>query len=162
MVDFFYRHVFYFGEFVCDKWNVAGVAGLAAEGDGRHVWGVGLQEQLCERNDGGGIAHVLCVVERYDSGKADENVGIKGEELFDKFGRAGETMNVDVATMEARGAEYGEGVFVGFAEMQYERLSAVDAELQMALEKLDLCIFCFGSVMVVESEFSAGNALGVF
>lgn len=161
MVDFFYRHVFYFGEFVCDKWNVAGVAGLAAEGDGRHVWGVGLQEHLFQRNDCGGVANVLRVVECDDAREADENVSVEGKELLDKCGRTGKAMDVDVATAEARGAEYGEGVFVGFAEMQYERLSAVDAELQMALEKLDLCIFCFGSVMVVESEFSAGNALGV-
>ena len=46
MVEFFYCHVFYFGEFVSDEWNVAGVTGLAAEGDGRHVRGVGLQKHL--------------------------------------------------------------------------------------------------------------------
>ena len=36
MVEFFYGHVFYFGELVGDKRDVAGMAGLAAEGDGRH------------------------------------------------------------------------------------------------------------------------------
>ena len=161
MVEFFYRHVFYFGEFVCDKGNVAGVAGLATEGDGRHVRGVGLQEQLCERDDCGGVTHVLCVVERDDAREADENVCVEGEELLDEFGSAGETVYVDVATAEARGAEYGESVIIGFAEVQYERFTAFEAELQMAFKELDLSIFCFGAVMVIESEFSAGNALGM-
>ena len=117
MVEFFYRHVFYLGEFVCDKGNVAGVAGLAAEGDGRHVRGVGLQEQLCEWNDCGGVTHVLCVVERDDAREADEDVCIEGEELLDEFGSAGETVYVDVAAAEACGTEHGEGVVIGFAEV---------------------------------------------
>ena len=129
MVEFFYRHVFYFGEFFGDKGNKAGVAGLATEGDGRHVRGVGLQEHLLDGDDGGGVTHALCVVERDDSREADENVCIEGEELLGEFGCAGKTMNVDVAIVQARGAEHGEGVFVSFAEVQHERLSAFEAEL---------------------------------
>ena len=117
MVEFFYRHVFYLGEFVCDKGNVAGVTRLATEGDGRHVRGVGLQEQLCEWNDCGGVTLILCVVERDDAREADEDVCVEGEELLDEFGSAGETVYVDVATAEARGAEHGEGVVIGFAEV---------------------------------------------
>ena len=161
MVEFFYRHFFYFGKFVCDKGNVAGMAGLAAEGDGRHVRGVGLQEHLFQRNDCGGVANVLRVVECDDAREADENVSVEGKELLDKCGRTGKAMDVDVATAEARGAEHGEGIVIGFAKVQYERFFAVEAELQMALEKFDLSGLCFGAVMVIESEFSAGNALGM-
>ena len=74
MVEFFYRHIFYFGEFVGDKRDVAGVAGLAAEGDGRHVRGVGLQKHLIERYKRSCVSDVLCVVERDDSRESDEDV----------------------------------------------------------------------------------------
>ena len=76
MVEFFYRHVFYFGEFVGDKWDVAGVAGLSAEGDGRHVRGVGLQKHLVERYKRCCVSDVLCVVERDDSRESYEDVCI--------------------------------------------------------------------------------------
>lgn len=74
MVEFFYRHIFYFGEFVGDKRDVAGVARLAAEGDGRHVRGVGLQKHLVERYECCCIPDVLRVVERDDSRESDEDV----------------------------------------------------------------------------------------
>ncbi len=124
VVEFFYCHFFYFGEFVCDKRNVAGVARFAAERDGRHVRGVSFQENLVERHDGGGVTYALRVVERDDSRKANENVCIEGEESLDKFRCAGKAMNVDVAVMQVCGAEHGECVFISFAEVQYERLAA--------------------------------------
>ncbi len=68
---------------------------------------------------------------------------------------------MNVAVVEARGAEHGEGVVIGFAEVEYEWLAAFDAELQMAFEELDLSGLCFGAVMVIEAEFSAGDAFGV-
>lgn len=161
MVEFFYRHVFYFGEFVGDKRDVAGVAGLSAEGDGRHVRGIGLQKHLVERYERCCISDVLRVVECDDSRESDKDVGIERKKLLDEFWRAGKAMNVNVAVVETRGAEHGEGVVIGFAEMEYERLSAFDAELQMAFKEFDLGGFCFGAVMVIEAEFSAGDALGV-
>lgn len=74
MVEFFYRHVFYFGEFVGNEGYVAGVARLAAEGDGRHVRGVGLQKHLVERYERCCISDILRVVERDDSRESDEDV----------------------------------------------------------------------------------------
>ena len=161
MVEFFYRHVFYFGELVGDKGNVAGVAWLAAEGDGRHVRGVGLQEHLVDWDDCCGVTHVLCVVECDDSGEADVDVGIEFEELFCKFARAGKAVYVDVAIVQARGAEHGEGVVIGFAEVEHEWLTAFEAKLQMTFEKFDLGLLCFCAVVVVESKFTAGNAFRV-
>ena len=161
MVEFFYRHVFYFGELVGDKGNVAGVAGLTAEGDGRHVRGVGLQEHLVDWDDCCGVTHVLCVVECDDSGEADVDVGIEFEELFCKFARAGKAVNVDVAIVQARGAEHGEGVVIGFAEVEHEWLTAFEAKLQMTFEKFDLGLLCFCAVVVVESKFSASDAFGM-
>jgi hypothetical protein len=38
-------------------------------------------------------------------------------------------VNVNVAVVEARGAEHGEGVVIGFAQVEYERLAAFDTEL---------------------------------
>ena len=101
------------------------------------------------------------VVERDDSCKANENVGVERKKLFDKFRSACKAMDVDVAVVQVRGAEHGEGIVVCFAEVQYERFSAFNAELQVAFEKLDLGLLCFCAVMVIEPEFSAGNALGV-
>ena len=75
-VEFFYCHIFYFGKFVCDKRYVAGVAGLSAEGDGRHVRGVGLQKHLIERYERCRVSDVLCVVESDDSREPDEDVGV--------------------------------------------------------------------------------------
>ena len=68
---------------------------------------------------------------------------------------------MNVAVVEARGAEHGEGVVIGFAQVEYERLAAFDTELQMTFKELDLGGLCFGAVMVVETEFTAGDALGV-
>ena len=161
MVEFFYRHVFYFGEFVGDKRDVAGVAGLSAEGDGRHVRGVGLQKHLVERYERCCISDVLRVVECDDSCESDKNVGFERKKLCDEFWRAGKAMDVNVAVVETRGAEHGEGVVIGFAEMEYEWFAAFDAELQVAFKEFDLGGFCFGAVMVIEAEFSAGDALGV-
>ena len=126
-VEFLYGHVFYFGEFVCDKRDVAGVARLAAEGNWRHVRGVGFQENLVEWHDGGCVTYALCVVERDDSRKAYENFCIEGEKLLDKFRCAGEAMNVDVVVVQIGAAEHGEGVIVGFTEVKYERLAAFEA-----------------------------------
>ena len=160
-VEFLYGHVFYFGEFLGDERDVAGMAGLAAEGDGRHVRGVGLQEHLVDGHDGGGIPYALGVVERDDAREADENLCVKSEELFDEFRRARKTMYVKFGVVQVGCTEDGKGVVIGFAEMEHERLFAFDAELQMAFKELDLCGFCFCAVVVVESEFPAGNALGV-
>ena len=160
-VEFFYGHVLYFGEFFGDKWDVAGMAGLAAEGDGRHVRGVGLQKHLVNGDDGGGVTHVLGVVERDDSRESDENLGVEGEEAFDEFGRAGKTVDMDFTVVQVRGAEYGEGIVFGFAKMQHERLPAFDTELQVSFEELYLSGLCFGAVVVIEPEFPAGDALGV-
>ncbi len=74
MVEFFYRHVFYFGELVGNEGYVAGVTGLAAEGDGRHVRGVGLQKHLVERYECCCVSDILRVVERDDSCESDEDV----------------------------------------------------------------------------------------
>ena len=68
---------------------------------------------------------------------------------------------MNVAVVEARGAEHGEGVVIGFAQVEYERLAAFDTELQMAFKELDLGGLCIGAVMVIEAEFTAGDALGV-
>ena len=68
---------------------------------------------------------------------------------------------MNVAVVEARGAEHGEGIVIGFAEVEHERLAAFDTELQMAFKELDLCGLSLGSVMVIEAEFTAGDALGV-
>ncbi len=76
LVEVFYGHVFYFGEFVGDERDVAGVARLSAEGNGRHVRGVGLQEHLVERYERCRIPDVLRVVERDDSCESDEDVCI--------------------------------------------------------------------------------------
>ena len=46
LVELRYGHVFYFGKFLGDERNIAGMAGLSAEGDGRHVRGVCLQKHL--------------------------------------------------------------------------------------------------------------------
>ena len=70
-------------------------------------------------------------------------------------------MNMNIAVVKVRGAEHGEGVVIGFAEVEHEWLAAFEAKLQVALEKLDLGGLCLGAVMVVEAEFSASNALGV-
>ena len=160
-VEFFYGHVLYFGEFFGDKRDVAGMAGLAAEGDGRHVRGVGLQKHLVDGDNGGGVTHVLGVVERDDSRESDENLGVEGEEAFDEFRRARKTMYVKFGVVQVGCTEDGKGVVIGFAEMEHERLFAFDAELQMAFKELDLCGFCFCAVVVVETELTAGNALGV-
>ena len=103
----------------------------------------------------------MSVVERDDSRESDENVCVEGEELFDEFGRAGKAVDVDVAVAQVCGAQYGKSVFIGFAEVQYERFSAFKAELHMAFEEFYLGGFCFGAVMLIEAEFSAGDALGV-
>ena len=76
LVEIFYGHVCYFGEFVGNERNVAGMAGLSAEGDGRHVRGVGLQKHLTERYERGCISDVLGVVECDDSRESDEDVCI--------------------------------------------------------------------------------------
>ncbi len=68
---------------------------------------------------------------------------------------------MNVAVVQVCVAEYGEGVVIGFTEVEHERLAAFDTELQMAFKELDLGGFCFGTVMVVESEFTAGNAFRV-
>ena len=118
-VEFLYGHVLYFGKFFCNEWNVAGVAGLAAEGDGRHVRGVGLQKHLLDGDDGGSVTHVLRIVERDDSRESDENLGIEGEEAFDEFGSAGKAVYVNIAVVQVRGAEHGEGVVIGVTQMEY-------------------------------------------
>ena len=68
---------------------------------------------------------------------------------------------MNVAVVQVCCAQDGEGVIIGFAQVEYERLAAFDTELQMALEKLDLCSLSLGSVMVIEAEFTAGDALRV-
>jgi hypothetical protein len=50
------------------------VARLAAEGDGRHVRGVGLQKHLVERYKRCCVSDILRVVERDDSRESDEDV----------------------------------------------------------------------------------------
>ena len=76
VVEFFYCHFFYFGEFVGNERNVAGMAGLSAEGDGRHVRGVGLQKHLVERYERCCISNILRVVECDYSRESDEDVCI--------------------------------------------------------------------------------------
>ena len=158
-VEFVYGHVFYFGEFVRNEGYVAGMTGLAAEGNGRHVRGVGLQKHLVDRHDGSGIPHALGVVERDNARESDENLSVKSEELFDEFRRARKTMYVKFGVVQVGCTEDGEGVVIGFAEVEHEWLSAFDAELQMTFKELDLCYFSFCAVVVVETEFPAGDAL---
>ena len=161
MVELFYRHVFYFGEFLGDERNVTGMAGLAAEGDGRHVRGVCFQEHLVDGDERGCVPYALGVVERDDARESDENLSVKSEELFDKFRRACKAMYVEFSIVQVGSAKDGEGVVIGFAQVEHERLAAFDTELQMAFKELDLCGLCFCAVVVVETEFPAGDALGV-
>ena len=46
-------------------------------------------------------------------------------------------------------------------KLNYDHPAAFDTELYMTLEKLDLGSLSLGSVMVIEAEFTAGDALGV-
>ena len=161
MVELFYCHVFYFGEFLGDERDVAGMAGLAAEGDGRHVRGVCFQEHLVDGDERGGVPYALGVVERDDACESDENLSVKSEELFDEFRRACKAMYVEFGIVQVGSAKDGEGVIIGFAEVEHERLFAFDAELQMAFKELDLGGLCFCAVVVVETEFTAGDAFGV-
>jgi len=161
MVELFYRHVFYFGEFLGDERNVTGMAGLAAEGDGRHVRGVCFQEHLIDGYERGGVPYALGVVERDDARESDEILSVKSEELFDEFRRACKAMYVEFGIVQVGSAKDGEGVIIGFAEVEHERLAAFDTELQMAFKELDLGGLCFCAVVVVETEFTAGDAFGV-
>ncbi len=70
-------------------------------------------------------------------------------------------MDVNVAVVQVCCAEDGEGIVIGFTEVEHERLAAFDAELQVAFKELDLGGFSLGSVMVIEAEFTTGDAFGV-
>jgi len=135
------------------------MAGLSAEGDRRHVRGVSFQEHLVDGYKCGGVPYALGVVERDNARESDENLSVKSEELFDEFGRACKAVYVDFCIVQVGSAENGKGVVIGFAEVEHEWLSAFDAELQMTFKELDLCYFSFCAVVVVETEFTAGDAL---
>ena len=70
-------------------------------------------------------------------------------------------MYVDVAVVQVCVTENGQGVFVGFAEVEYQGLAGVYADRQLTFKEFALVDFFVGAVMVVEADFATGDALGV-
>ena len=100
------------------------MAGLAAVGYGRHIGCVSFQEHLVHWYKCRGIAHVLRVLERYDSCKADEYICasiFKVQKLCAEFRTARKTVNVNLGVAKVGSTEYGEGVVIGFAEVKNQR-----------------------------------------
>lgn len=137
------------------------MAGLAAVRYGRHVRGVRFEQQLVLGDQGGGIADALRTLEGDDAGKADKDVCVEPEERLGEFGSARKAVDVNLVVAEVGVPEHGEGVVVGFAEVQHQRLAALEPELQVSLEKSDLARGGIRIVMVVEAEFTARDAFGV-
>ena len=119
---------------LCNKGDVAGVAGLAPVRDGRHVGSVCFQEHAAIGYDGRCIANVLCVLERDDAGKPDVDVRVEGEERFRESWCAGKAVHVDVFVAEVGAAQYGERVVVRFAQVEHDGFTACECQLQVALE----------------------------
>lgn len=151
----------YLGEFLGDVGDVPGVAGLAAVRDGRHVGRIRFEEHLAGRHEGCGVADVLRVLEGDDSGEADIDFGVELQKVRRELGSARKAVDVNLVVAEVGVAEYGEGVAVGFAEVQHQGLAALEPEPQVTLKKGDLARGGLRLVVVVESEFTAGDTLGV-
>ena len=117
LVNFFYCYALDFGQFFGNVGNVSRMAWFSAVGDGGHVGAVRFQEHLVEGCQGGGIPHILGILEGDNSRKAHKDVCPFGfaqfQHLAAKFRSARKAVDMDIFAFQVRVAEYSKGIFAG-------------------------------------------------